>query len=97
MSWIKRSIQHLGALILPSTATAFFLGLAVYENGFFRVFTHISRNMILLAPRIPHVLKQMWNERKKLSTTKDLAFSVVVLTVGMPFIALLVLLDDYEE
>ena len=97
MSWIKRATQHLGALILPSTATAFFLGLAVYENGIIRVFSHVSRNIILLAPRTLHVLKQMWSERKELLSTDQLVFNVIILIFGMPFIALLVLLDDYEE
>ena len=97
MSWIKRSIHHVGALTLPSTATAFFIGLAIYENGVLRVFKHIFRNIMILTPRIPHVLKQMWNEKGKLFTTENLAFKLIILFVGMPFIAFLILLDDYEE
>lgn len=97
MSWIKRTAQHLGALTLPSTATAFLLGLAVYENGILRVFSHISRNIILLAPRTLHVLKQIWIERKELMSTEQLVPNIIILIFGMPFIALLVLLDDHEE
>ena len=97
MSWIKRFTQHLGAFILPSTATVFFLGMAVYENGLVRVFKHVFRNIMILTPRIPNVIGQMWNERKELLKTKNLGFTIVVLTVGMPFLMLFVLLDDYEE
>ena len=97
MSWIKRFTQPLGALILPSTATAFFLGMAVYENGLVRVCKHVFRNIMILTPRIPNVIAQIWNERKDLLKTKKLGSTIVVLAVGMPFLMLFVLLDDYEE
>lgn len=97
MSWIQRFTQHLGAFILPSTATVFFLGMAVYENGIVRVFKHVFRNLMILTPRVPSVIGQMWNERKDLLNTKNLGFTIVVLVAGMPFLMLFVLLDDYEE
>ena len=97
MSRITRFTQYLGALFLPSIATVLFLGMAVYENGFLRVLKHFFRNIILLTPRIPHTIGKIWNERKKILDTSNLGFTVVVLTVGMPFVMLLVLLDDYEE
>ena len=97
MSQIKRFTQHLGSLILPSTATIFFIGLAVYENGFVRVFTHVFRNVMILTPRIPHVFRQIWNERQTIFTVNNWACNLVYLTIGMPFILLFILLDDYEE
>ena len=97
MSWIKRLTQHLGALILPSVATGFFLGLAVYEHGVLRVFRHLFQNIILLTPRIPNTIGQIWNERKALFDSNHLGYTIVALVVGMPFVVLFVLLDDYEE
>ena len=47
--------------------------------------------------QIPNVIAQIWNERKDLLKTKKLGSTIVVLAVGMPFLMLFVLLDDYEE
>ena len=97
MSWIKRVTQYLGAMILPSTATIFFLGLAIYENGMLRVFTHICKNIVFLIPRIPNTIAKIWNERHVVFSTDQLMFKLIALIVGFPFVMLFLLLDDYES
>ena len=97
MSWLKQITQYLGVILLPSIATVFFLGLAISGNGIIRVCTHIFKNIVLLAPRTPYVLTKMWQERHVVFSTNQLAFKIIALIVGFPFVALFVLLDDYEE
>ena len=97
MSWIKQITQYLGVILLPSIATVLFLGLAISGNGVIRVCIHIFKNIVWLTPRTPYALTKMWKERHVVFSTNHLAFKIIALIVGFPFVALLVLLDDYEE
>ena len=96
MKWIKKCAQGMMMVVMPSIATAMFIGMAIHGSGMIRVGTHLFRNILLLGPKIPRTLLQLWRE-DRYSTEGELTLPIrlVILLVGFPFVIVLVLLDDY--
>jgi len=96
MGLIKKGLQSLGVIFLPGIASALFLGMAIQGNGIVRVSKHLFRNVKLLGLRLPKAFVRYCKED---STYEDSSKSVRILTmiVGLPFLIVFLLLDDYEE
>ena len=94
----KQVQKYLGLLFLPSIASVFFLGLALHGHGIIRVSVHILRNIVFLISRLPSAISMLWSEHS--STTKDSdskRYTFLILIIGMPFLLILILLEDYDS
>lgn len=90
--------QYIGLFFLPSFASIFLLGLALQGHGIIRVSIHILRNIFFLIPRLPSTIFMLWSEHSP--TAKDSnskRYNFFLLIIGMPFLLILILLDDYES
>ena len=96
MKWIKKCAQGVVVAVMPSIATAMFIGMAIHGCGMIRVGTHLFRNILLLGPKIPRTLLQLWRE-DRYNSEGELALPIrlAIMVVGFPFVIVLVLLDDY--
>ena len=90
----------LSTLLLPIVAFILLLGLALVPfsaNRFRLVGWHLFRNVLYLAPRVPGMLLAFWKERgnESRSNRLPLPMALLVSVLGLPFVVLLVLMDDY--
>ena len=90
----------LSILLLPIVAFFLLLGLALVPfsaNRFRLVGRHLFRNALYLAPRVPGMLMAFWTERGNASKSDRLSLpmALMVSVLGLPFVVLLVLMDDY--
>lgn len=90
----------LSILLLPIVSFFLILGLALVPfsaNRFRLVGWHLYRNALYLFPRVPGMLLAFWNERgnESRSDRLPLPMALAVAVLGLPFVVLLVLMDDY--
>jgi len=90
----------LAIIIMPISATMLFLGMALVpfsaSRGWF-VCKHMAKNAAFLIPRLPGVLMELWRERAKAEAEDRMSIPMMlVLSIfAMPFIGVMLLLDDY--
>ena len=82
-------------LLMPTIASSWLIIMAVQGNGVFGFCKHVSKNIIVLGSRIPQLIASI---DKKTFTSESFPslLSVGIILVGMPFIVIMILLDDIE-
>ena len=98
---IRRSLQQVTAVVvLPISGAVFFGALALSPftgSRIWRVCLHVAKNTVRLLPRLPGLLQELWTDRMAAPPAKRTSLPLLLLaaTVGLPFIVVLLLLDDY--
>ena len=98
---LRKFVQGVcGLTIFPLAGAMLFLGMALVPFSASRgwlVFSHMTKNAVLLLPRLPFLLWTLWTERSESSSKEKMSLPMVVLlsVFGMPFIVMLLLLDDH--
>ena len=103
MQFLKKCAQVILAPVAVGIATVGLGLFAVCGVGPWVVLKHVSRNIVLLTPRIPSLIKKMWTDTPKKSPQEEGSHPKLsrfghyaVLIIGMPFILTMILLDDFE-
>ena len=103
MQFLKKCLQVVFSPIAVGIATVGLGLFAVCGVGPWKVIKHVSRNIVLLTPRIPSLIKEMWTDTHKESVREDNPPHRLsryghwaVLIIGLPFIVTMILLDDFE-
>lgn len=94
--------RALAVIVLPVFSAIFVVVLALAPftgSRIWRVGAHVVNNLFFVSLQLPRVLKEMWLERRAAPPHRRSAWPMVFLasTVGLPLIAVLLLLDDYPH
>ena len=95
MKKLQRIVLFPLLLLMPTIASSWMIIMAVQGNGVFGFCKHVSKNIIVLGSRIPQLIASL-DKKTFASESSPSLLSVGIILVGMPFIVIMILLDDIE-
>ena len=96
MRFFKKCAQILMIPIIVNIASFGLALFAVCGAGPWKVFKQVTRNIFILTPRVPSLIKQFLNDKTPKDKSDPWYEHYAILIIGMPFIFMMIILDDFE-
>ena len=96
MHLLKRGVQVLMLPLLVGVASVGLGLLAICGAGPWKVLKHVMRNIVILTPRLPTLIKKIIEQPVPQDESLPKYCYIALMVVGSPFIVMLIVLDDFE-
>ena len=93
MNRLRKIVHYPLLMLIPTIAAIWLFLMAIQGHGLFRLCRHICQNTLLIGRRILKLLGALTKEDVYVNPS---FFSFVIILMGMPFVVVMILLDDIE-